>query len=210
MADVSSGGVNPVQPAKVDFTYAIQDLSEVSHIEIGNTIRKFTVQTGAYWAILTNIKKIASTPKELQDKMASKYKPDLNYYVMSPEFDYRQPAYLLSYPDRQKMRVHSMKFHETLDNIVEEALRLQQHIIQNADLDVAAADDGGSFKGSVAAKTFGIGPSNSAAVIDLDTSNPAVFITSLIKLFKLDKATAVADKTPLLILKFLPQYMSTL
>lgn len=206
--------INPVQPAKVDFTYAIQDLSEVSHIEVGNAIRKFTVQTGAYWAILTSLTDKCKTPEALQKAMAAKYKPHLNFYVMSPEFDYRQPAYLLSHPDRQKMRVHSMQIQDTIDNIVEEALRLQQHIIQNADLDVTA-DGESSFKGTVLAKTFGIGPKvegDGGPSITLDTGRPQEFIKSLIKLFKLEKSTSVAapGEGAALILKFLPQYMSTL
>ena len=224
MADVSSGGVNPVSAARVDFTYNITDLAEVSFIDIGNKIRAFTSQTGAYWAVLMGILKVNKpkdgdkpereanrTPEQIQALMASKYKPDLNFYVMSPEFDYRQPAYLLSYPSRQKMRVHSMQLQDTVDNIVEEALRLQQYIIQNADLDVGYVDKSDSaFAGTVKANQFGIGPKDGDGVIKLNTANPAEFIWSLIKLFKLSNAVTIAASTPIVILKFLPQYMTTL
>lgn len=210
MADVSAGGVKPVQPAKVDFTYAITDLSEVSYIEVGNTIRQFTVQTAAYWAILTNLLAHANTPALLQAGMAAKYKPHVNFYVMSPEYDYRQPAFFLSHPERQKMDVHSSQIQKTIGRIVEEAMELQQLIIRNADLDVAVSEDQASFKGKVAAKLFGIGPSTSVETIELDTGNPAAFIKSLIKLFKLEKSTTVVNKAPYVILKFLPKYMSTI
>ena len=221
------GGTNSVSPAKVDFTYQIDDLSEVSYIDIGNKIRAFASQTGAYWAILMNIlkgKKPASgdkperlanrSPEAIQANMAAKYKPDLNFYVMSPEFSYRQPAYLLSYPARQKMRVHSMQLQDTLDNITEEALRLQQYIIQNSDLSIDAVQDSESaFHGTVPAATYGIGPKgDGGGTIVINTGNPAEFIQSLVTLFKLTNQVKVTVKegSPLVIAKFLSQYMTTL
>lgn len=211
------GGTNSVSPAKVDFTYQIADLSEVSFIEIGNKIRAFAAQTGAYWGILDSIAKSAGayrTPEAIQANMAAKYKPDLNFYVMSPEFDYRQPAYLLSYPARQKMRVHSMQLQDTMDNIIEEALRLQQYIIQNSDLSIDAVKNSESaFHGTVPAATYGIGPKgDGGGTITINTGNPTKFIESLITLFKLTnqvKVTVEAGK-PLVIAKFLSQYMTTL
>lgn len=212
------GGTNPVSPAKVDFTYQINDLSEVSYIDIGNKIRAFAAQTGAYWAILDGILRKADksyrTPEVIQAHMAAKYKADINFYVMSPEFDYRQPAYLLSYPARQKMRVHSMQLQDSLDNIVEEALRLQQYIIQNSDLAIDAADGSESaFKGEVSASTYGIGPKEGGGKITINTGAPAEFITSLITLFKLTNQVKISFPVlsgPIVIPKFLPQYMTTL
>jgi hypothetical protein len=220
------GGTNPVSPAKVDFTYQITDLSEVSYIDIGNKIRAFASQTGAYWAILYNILKgvkpaadgkpervVNRSPEAIQANMAAKYKPDLNFYVMSPEFSYRQPAYLLSYPERQKMRVHSMQLQDTLDNIVEEALRLQQYIIQNSDLAIDVVEGSESaFKGEVLASTYGIGPKTDDKKIVINTGNPSEFISSLITLFNLTNQTKVTVKagSPLVIPKFLSQYMTTL
>lgn len=206
MADLS--GVGTVSPAKVDFTYAIDDLSDVSYVDIGNKIRKFAAQKAPYFAIVDQLSKLSKTQRAA--KMAAKFKVDLNYYVLSPQFDYKQPAYLLSYPGRNKIKVHSMELEQTRDSLVEEALALMQQIIQAGDIEIEGADNN-TFRTDVSASKFGIGPKGGNGVITIDTGRPDRFIYSLIGLFKQASTVSINETlTPIVIKKYIPDFMSTL
>ena len=199
-------GLGKVNASKVDFNYAINDLSEVSYIEIGNDIRKFAVQKAPYYIILSEIAELGKV--ERQKKMAAKFKPDLNFYCLSPEFDYKQPVYLLSCPDHQRIKVHGIGLEDSMDAIIREASELQQLIIQAGDIDIESYADN-TFRTEISATTFGIGPKGGAAVISLDTGNPQQFIISLVNLFKLSKSAKIARGAggTILIKKYLPNFM---
>lgn len=211
MADDSLTGLGKVNASKVDFNYAIDDLSEVSYIEIGNEIRKFANQKAPYFDIVSQIVELGPV-RSRQTRMAAKFKTDLNYYVLSPEFDYKQPAYLLSYPGHGRIKVHSMELEQTRDHLIEEALRLQQRIIQAGDIDIEADDAGqNTFTALLDAKTFGIGPKSGSGKIHINTGNPREFIESLLDLFKLRKSTTIVKgASSVLIKKFLPDFMTVM
>jgi hypothetical protein len=198
-------GLGSVKPSKVDFNYAITDLSEVSYIEVGNMIRKFASQKAPYHKMVRQLLSLG-TAEARQKAMASKFKPDLNYYCLSPEFDYKRAVYLLSYPSKQPMRVHSQDLDTTYDALIREAVELQQKIIQSGDLEVDS-DMENTFKTTVKASTFGIGPKGGTGVIRIDTGNPTEFIDSLLVLFKQNEISKIVRGPPAVIRKYLPKFM---
>lgn len=204
MADGTTG-LGSVKPSKVDFNYAIDDLSEVSYIEVGNRIRKFASQKAPYFKMLRQLRGLGSAEAR-QKAMASKFRPDLNYYCLSPEFDYKRAVYLLSYPSKERMKVHSQDIESTYDALLREALELQQAVIQAGDLEVDSAMDN-TFTTSIKASIFGIGPKSATAKIQIDTGNPENFINSLLELFKQSKISRITAGPPAVIHKYLSKFM---